>query len=131
MLPCNCGLNKSYSDCCGQYISGKKKPTTPEQLMRSRYTAYSKANISYIKKTMQGSALVGFNEINALLWAKSVAWQNLEVLNTFTELTTNQRGFVEFIATFSEHGEVKTMHEISEFHFIKGSWFYVDGRVMD
>ena len=35
-------------NCCGSYIEGEKKASTPEVLMRSRYTAYTKGEIEYI-----------------------------------------------------------------------------------
>ena len=38
---CLCGRNKPFEQCCGRYLSGKKFAKTPEQLMRSRYSAYA------------------------------------------------------------------------------------------
>ena len=71
MSLCPCGSQHLYDSCCGLYLDKKQKPQTPEQLMRSRYTAYSVANIDYIKNTMQGNPLIGFNEQEAEKWAKS------------------------------------------------------------
>lgn len=93
--------------------------------MRSRYTAYTKGQIDYIKNTMRGKALIGFNELEAEQWAKRVAWIGLEVINS--NLSGPDKGFVEFAARFSEQNQVKTIHEISEFHREDGQWFYVDG----
>lgn len=71
MTICPCGL-QDYSDCCALYHTGERIPPTPEALMRSRYAAYALANIDYIKKTMRGKVLLGFNESNAKAWAESV-----------------------------------------------------------
>ncbi|RUR13713.1 YchJ family protein [Legionella septentrionalis] len=125
MQLCPCGSNKIYSVCCGLYLDGKFIPETPEQLMRSRYTAYSLANIDYIKKTMCGKALVGFNPLAAEHWAKKILWIGLQVMNTPQE--TPEKGYVEFIATFLEEDKLDSIHEISEFHRLEGRWFYVDG----
>lgn len=78
-LFCKCGNNKNYLECCGIYINGMKLPETPEQLMRSRYTAYTMANIEYIVKTMQGKPLRGFNAKEVALWSQNVVWQKLVV----------------------------------------------------
>jgi SEC-C motif-containing protein len=125
MLPCPCGSSNTYENCCGSYIEKKQVPQTPEQLMRSRYTAYSLAKIDHIKHTMKGKALMGFNEPEAQKWAESVTWLGLEVLKA--ESTASDVGFVEFIARFLEHGQIKVIHEVSEFHREQGFWFYVDG----
>jgi SEC-C motif-containing protein len=69
---CPCSSGKIYQKCCELYISGVKLPALPEELMRSRYSAYTMANIDYIVKTMYGKALQGFIQKDAYNWAKSV-----------------------------------------------------------
>lgn len=48
---CYCGSAQDFAICCLPFIEGQQKPTTPEQLMRSRYSAYCVANIHYIHQT--------------------------------------------------------------------------------
>ena len=88
--------------------------------MRSRYTAYTMANIDYIKETMRGSALVGFNEEEAMRWAKRVRWIKLCVRESSTV-------YVEFEATFVDGSQLKTIHEKSTFILERGRWYYVSG----
>ena len=38
---CVCGSNKSYRRCCGRFLDNGERAKTPEQLMRSRYSAYA------------------------------------------------------------------------------------------
>ncbi len=45
METCPCGLEKTYSECCEPLINGTRKAETAEELMRARYTAYSRAEI--------------------------------------------------------------------------------------
>lgn len=123
---CPCGLSLSYIECCGLYLDGKGKPMTPEALMRSRYTAFTLARIDYIKQTMLAQAAVGFDEISALNWAKSVHWLDLNVIKSYEE--NQDRGFVEFIARFLDGNRIKSIHELSEFKAIDASWYYVDGK---
>ena len=122
---CPCGSKKPFKYCCGQYISGKSLPETPEALMRSRYTAYTKANIQYIQDTMRGPAAEGFNPAEARAWAKSAQWKGLTVVNSHME--TDTKGFVEFIARYRTNQEDQEIRENSEFHYIDGRWYYIRG----
>lgn len=122
---CTCGKAQSYDNCCGQYISGKSIPITPEGLMRSRYTAYTQADTDYIVNTMYGNALKDYDKEESKLWAQSITWQRLEVVATSIE--NANKGFVEYKAYFIDNDEVFIQHEKSEFHKIDGRWFYVDG----
>ncbi len=125
MINCPCGTGKTYQQCCGVFIAGEKRPATPEELMRSRFTAYTEANIDYIERTMQSPALDNFNAQTAKEWADRVEWLKLEVINSSVNQAT---GFVEFLAYFIENNQKHIMHEISEFHLINDQWFYVDGK---
>lgn len=125
MSTCPCGSQITYENCCGLYLEEKQVPQTPEKLMRSRYTAYSLAKIDYIKKTMKGKALIGFNEVEALQWAQNVTWVGLEIIQA--KPAEEGIGFVEFIASFNEEDKLKKIQERSEFHQENGVWFYVSG----
>lgn len=124
-MNCPCGIGKPYAHCCGIFIRNQKKPETPEALMRSRYTAYTQANIDYITRTMKGPAKLRFDPKRAYRWAKQVEWLKLEIITTSTQFS---EGVVEFIAYFKEQGKINTMHEISHFHYENGEWYYVDGK---
>ncbi len=121
---CPCGANKTRSDCCELYISGKESPSTPEALMRSRYTAYTQANIDYIQKTMRGPAAVSFDADEARRWAEQAEWIDLTVIDS----SVNQaKGMVEFIARYRINQQVQEIHERSEFQRVDHSWYYVSG----
>lgn len=124
-LSCPCGSEREYNNCCQPYIERLQTPEQPEALMRSRYTAYSQANISYIKDTMCGKAASHFNESESKVWAESVIWCGLKVLAADHVNETDDCGFVEFIASFKEGGKLTKIHERSEFARIEGRWFYV------
>lgn len=128
MHQCPCGSNRIYKDCCGLFIDGKSLPKTAEALMRSRYTAYCIANMDYIKKTMQGKPLVEFQELTAMQWTRSVQWIGLKIIQTNSDSSDQDTGFVEFIATYREQGALANIHEVSQFKRINGNWYYVDGQ---
>ena len=125
MVNCCCNSQKNYSSCCEPFIIGKQIPITPEDLMRSRYTAYTMANIDYIKQTMKGEALIGFQEVDALHWAKRVHWIKLVVFES--ELENAHQGYVEFEASFVDNMRLKSIHEKSQFIHEQGRWYYVSG----
>ncbi len=129
MTLCNCGTIKNYTDCCGMYITNSKLPQTPEELMRSRYTAYANCNIEYIAKTMCDKALKGFNLKSVKLWARHIKWLKLEVLDQW--LISESIGFVEFKAYYLEENISYILHEKSEFHNKNNRWFYVDGIIIN
>jgi SEC-C motif domain protein len=124
---CPCGSKLTLDQCCGPFIRGEKMPETPEQLMRSRYAAYTLANINYISKTMCGKAKVNFKARDAEKWARAATWFGLKVIRSYFDPQNNNVGFVEFIASYTLNNKNESIHEISEFHKIDGKWFYVAG----
>ena len=121
---CPCCSKLKFTDCCGLYIEGGKTPPNAEALMRSRYTAYTLADMAYISKTMRGKPALGFNQDEARDWAQNVTWVDLEVIRADGE---ENKAFVEFIATLIEKKKVKRIHEISEFECDQNVWIYTDG----
>ncbi|MCC5013945.1 MULTISPECIES: YchJ family protein [unclassified Legionella] len=126
MNQCPCGLPTDYLACCGSYLEKQEIAKTPEALMRSRYTAYSQARVDYLRKTMLGKPLVGFNDQETALWAKRVKWLGLQVITSYLDPKDENTGFVEFIARYMEKNSVKTIHELSQFQRHNSSWFYTD-----
>ena len=124
MTLCPCGSKQEFSACCKPYLDAEKTPATPEALMRSRYTAYTQANIDYIKKTMRGKAALGFNDIEASRWASRVIWIKLDVIRAYHEKDID---FVEFSAVFIEGNNLNSLHELSEFIYENDCWYYVEG----
>lgn len=122
---CPCDSQKKYLSCCEPLITGKQRPETPEALMRSRYTAYTMANIDYIKQTMRGDALTGFQELDAKRWAKRAHWIKLNVLKSAIENTNT--GYVIFEASFVDGARLKSIHEKSAFISEAGQWYYIGG----
>ena len=124
MEPCPCCSEKPYTECCYRFIEGGQIPSSAEELMRSRYTAYTQANVDYIERTMKPPVADRFDKDNAKQWAERVEWQKLEVTNVYQH---NLHGFVEFAAHYRDDQTRHVIVEKSEFHKIDGVWYYVDG----
>ncbi|RAP30763.1 zinc chelation protein SecC [Candidatus Marinamargulisbacteria bacterium SCGC AG-343-D04] len=114
--------------CCEPFILNKTRPKTAEQLMRSRFTAYSLKKIDYIHQTTQGKALEDFDMTSALYSMNNCQWTSLTILNTLLGMEFDETGFVEFIASYISDGLEYTLHERSEFANIDGHWTYIDGE---
>ena len=123
---CPCNPQVTYEKCCGPYLTGEQFPATAEALMRSRYTAYTQANIPYIQATMRGRAAQSYDPIAAEQWAKTATWKHLKVLRAFPHAVDTTRAYVEFVATFISDKKQQTIAELSEFQFDNGQWYSID-----
>ncbi|HCY39080.1 MAG TPA: hypothetical protein DHV02_04385 [Neisseriales bacterium] len=123
MKNCNCGSKQNYQNCCGRFIEADELPATAEELMRSRYVAYSQARIEYIQATMRERALLGFDAKEAEEWALSVKWLKLNVLQHYK--LSELHAVVEFCAEYRVQNKKQRLHEISEFRHENGRWYYI------
>lgn len=129
MNQCHCGSKKPFNECCEPFLSGNKIPETPEELMRSRYSAYVLSNFDYIQNTMHGKPLSNFDQAAAALQAKETTWLGLTIIKAPKIQPSSQTGFVEFMARYCYKNTRYVLHEISEFHRENGRWFYIDGKI--
>lgn len=93
--------------------------------MRSRYTAFTKADMEYIKQTMRGKVLRRFNEKDAKQWALTADWTGLEILDAPETKPEDTKGFVSFVAKYNDGNDPQTLYERSEFEKHGERWFYV------
>ena len=124
---CPCGSGQLIVNCCEPIISGRKEAITAEALMRSRYTAFAQANIDYLLSSHSVKTRPGKERKNIELWAKSVTWMGLAILNTEAGEENDETGYVEFKALFLENGTPDQIHEKSLFRRENGKWMYVSG----
>jgi SEC-C motif-containing protein len=115
---CPCGSGLSLDDCCGCYIAGMTAQTA-EQLMRSRYTAYVFKNNAYLFATWH------VRTRPELLEEDNAKWLGLKIINY--QQHDNTHAIVEFVARYKIAGRAYRLHEISQFVFEEGRWFYLDG----
>lgn len=114
---CPCGSNKAYERCCGMFHHGDV-PATPEQLMRSRYSAFALNMVDYLKQTWHPSTQPNLQLDNNPQWLK------LEVLESWQR---GNKGFVHFRAFYKIGEELGMLSEKSDFIFENDRWYYVKG----
>jgi SEC-C motif-containing protein len=128
MNKCPCGTGRPFSECCEPFIKGEAVPATAELLMRSRYSAYTLADIAYIKRTSAPEALKDFDAKAAKEWAEGAEWKSLQILSTDKGGPEDKKGTVEFQAVYSQDGKTLEHHEVSKFRKgSSGEWLFIDG----
>lgn len=116
---CPCG-GGGYALCCGRFIDGGELPQTAEQLMRSRYTAYTQGNAGYLKKTWHPTT----RPAEDVAREEGLKWLGLEVRR---HVPAGDKATVEFVARYKTGGRAHRLHEVSNFVREDGRWYYVDG----
>lgn len=119
---CVCKSEKKYQKCCQPFHQLQQKPTTCEQLMRSRFSAFYLQLGKYLFSTYHPD-FRGELTIKQLS-EKSVDWYDLEIIKTQSLAKT---GFVEFKAWYIHQGQQHCHHERSNFVKIDEQWLYCDG----
>jgi SEC-C motif domain protein len=105
---CPCG-SPSYDGCCGRLHRGEQQAASPEELMRSRYSAYAVGDADYVWRTWHPRTRPGQVQIDP-----TIGWTGLEVLEAADDV-------VEFRA----HHDRGVLHERSRFEQRAGRWFYL------
>ena len=124
---CPCGNNKTYEECCKPLIDGVEKAEIAEQLMRARYTAFTKAKVNYIMSSHQKKTRPLKERDKMQKWLNAVEWMGLVVVKTEDGNVNDSSGTVEFRAIYLEDGQTQVIHEKSLFEKEKGKWVYVSG----
>lgn len=125
MSLCPCCSKKQFNECCEPIINGKAVAQTPEQLMRSRYTAYAKGYISYIIESTHPESRKTIDVESITQWSAQSEWIGLEIIKTQDK---PEQHIVEFIAKYNQNGRDIQHHEIAYFKKQKNSWFYYKGH---
>jgi SEC-C motif-containing protein len=115
--PCPCGSGRAYPACCGALHSGARLAATPEELMRSRYSAFARRDADYLLRTWHPRTRpkdVDFED--------GLAWISLEIVAA-------EGDEVEFVAVYETPLGMGALSERSRFAQRGGRWVYVEGDV--
>src|SRR6478609_1494159 len=97
--PCPCGTGESYDGCCGPLLANVAQAATPEQLMRSRYTAFVTGDADHLFRTWHPRT-----RPDDVRPDPGTRWTGLRILAAEADT-------VEFVASW----EGGAMHEVSRF----------------
>ncbi|WP_113906779.1 YchJ family protein [Aliidiomarina celeris] len=115
---CPCGSGQAYASCCEPLHLQQQVAQTPEQLMRSRYSAFALANAAYLMQTWHKSTRP------VLKLENNPEWVKLQVLSSSAK---GNQGFVHFRAFYHDGENLQMLDEKSRFVCEQGQWFYLDG----
>lgn len=114
MKDCRCGMSFPYTDCCGPLIRGVSFADTAEDLMRSRYTAYTQGNWDYLIQTTCSEERP--HKSTADFEKEGIEWQGLDILDTRQGGREDVEGEVTFVARYTEAGEAQKTSGDLEIH---------------
>ncbi|ACV09229.1 YchJ family protein [Jonesia denitrificans] len=121
-LACPCGSSAPYIACCAPFHGHRATPLTPEQLMRSRYSAYTVGDIDYVRDTWHPDT-----RPDDLTLDDSLVWTRLRILDA--PPVTGDTGYVTFRAHWRDGNARGSMTEQSRFVKVDGQWLYELGEV--
>jgi SEC-C motif domain protein len=122
---CPCGSGHLATQCCLPLLQGNVFALTAEQLMRSRYTAYTLLDEDYLLRTWHSST----RPTSLTLHNNPVKWLGLTVLATELGSANDTEGSVTFIARYKVQGRAQQMRERSRFVREDGQWCYLNGGI--
>lgn len=123
---CPCGHPLPYEKCCGRLHRGEATAATPEELMRSRYSAFAVRDEGYLLRTWHPRTRPPRVEFDPAL-----RWVGLDVEATTEGTAFHTTGTVTFRARYTDSGRPDSLHEKSRFERVDGAWVYVDGTFID
>lgn len=126
---CPCGDGRSYGDCCGPFHRGSSSVTTAEELMRSRYSAFSLGLVGYLVETLSPERRHPGDRADLERSMGATEWTGLRILAIRAGGMGDDQGEVEFVAAYRQHGLPGKLHERSHFVRKGGRWFYDSGEV--
>lgn len=117
---CLCGSGQTFTTCCEKHITKTAYPETPEQLMRSRYTAYVLKNEEYLLNSWHESTRPDSLNIQN----DATQWNKLKVISAINDK-------VHFVAFFTEviNNKEQALCLSEESIFVKNThWTYLEGK---
>jgi SEC-C motif-containing protein len=132
MKTCPCGSGRPFAECCEPFIKGTKNPSTAEELMRSRYSAYAEHAVDYIIKscTSNGDSKSDIDIKQTRDWSEKSKWLGLKIISTTKGSPADTEGTVEFEATYERDGLRDIHHEKAKFKKQQDIWLYDEGDIV-
>ncbi len=128
MEPCPCGSGIAYAQCCHPIIAGERPAATAEELMRSRYSAFARAQTDHLWESTHPDQRREDSRKTVRKWAEQSQWLGFEILSMSGGGPGDEEGRVEFVAEYREKGVRKRHHELATFKKKDDRWYFYDGE---
>lgn len=126
---CPCTSGKTFDLCCGPFLQGSASPETAVELMRSRYTAFTRHDIEYVIQSHHPETRKSIDRQTTLRWMTESEWLGLSVDGSSGGLPGDEEGTVDFIARYKLMGREVPHKEHSIFKRHQGRWYFWDSKV--
>lgn len=103
-------------------MADRAEPATAEELMRSRFAAFTAGDVPWLLRTWHPSTRPADLDLT-----DNPRWRGLQIVDVVDGGADATAGVVEFRATYLQDDEIGVLHERSRFVRESGRWYYVDG----
>lgn len=124
---CPCISGRAYANCCQPLHDHKVTATSAEQLMCSRFSAFSVGNIAYLIETLHPKSRQPDDDLSLAKTIEATQWLGLKIMK---HQSSGNKATVEFVAFYQDNG-IAQLHEKSNFVKENNQWFYVDGEFLE
>ena len=128
---CPCGSQLEMKVCCLPAIQGSKKPATAEELLRARYTAFTRGDVDFILQTHHSKTRNEVKREEITEWSKNSEWLGLQIVQSEAGKASDEQATIVFCARYREKGPDKKDEEHWEqalFEKENGEWRFLDAR---
>jgi SEC-C motif-containing protein len=129
---CPCHSGTRYRDCCGPFHAGIALPPTPEALMRSRYSAFARGLVPYLRLTLATTNPDSKDKNDPRPDDLTrLKYLGLKILHA-SETSDGARGEVLFTARIYDRGSNQSFAELSQFvrEGDTRAWRYESGKMI-
>ena len=129
--PCPCCSGKKYKKCCKIFHDGQN-PRTAQELMRSRYCAFSIKKAQYIIDTTHQENSDFTHDLeqwrdSILDFCSNTKFEAMEIIDFIDGQT---QSFVTFKAALIQKNTDASFCEKSRFLKTNNKWLYIDGEFL-
>jgi SEC-C motif domain protein len=125
---CPCGSTNDASQCCLPVIQGLRHAATAEELLRARYTAFTRGDVDFILNSHHSRTRHEVKREEIEDWSKNSEWLGLKIFQQEAGKKEDDQGTIIFGAQFRTEGETQNHVEKSFFEKESGEWKFLDAH---
>ncbi len=125
---CPCGSNQPLASCCLPVIQGKRKAATAEELLRARYTAFTRGDVDFVLSSHHSTTVHEVSRDEIAQWSKDSKWLGLQIAQIDKGTASDEDGTIIFCARYESEGKAEDHWEQSFFKREKGEWKFLDAK---
>ncbi len=125
---CACGSGISLETCCLPLIQGKAMAQTAEQLLRARYTAFTRGDVDFILSTHHSKTRNEVKREEIEEWSKNSKWLGLKIFQSEAGKKDDEQGTLIFGAYYTQNDKNEEHIEKSFFEKENGQWKFLDAQ---